>query len=85
MRSHPVNLVVNSDTDLTKLSTKRVKITRQGDQFQISSPIKLFRSECHSFVYRYLRRMKPGMVAISGNCSTPTGYFWSRPASWDAV
>jgi len=83
LRQHRIDMVLDSDTDLTALSSRRVTITRHGDgRFHVASSLRLLLCERSEFVSRYLRRMKPGMAAIAGNCSAPTGYFWSRPASW---
>lgn len=81
MRKHQIDMVLHSDIDLTALSSKRVTITRREDgSFHVASSLRFFRCERVNFVSRYLRRMKPGMVAVTGNCSAPTGYFWSRQA-----
>ena len=84
MRRHALNILLDSDVDLTKLSSKRVTITNDNGRYRVSSSLRFYRCEMSAFVYQYLRRKKPGMIAIAGNCSAPTGYFWSPPASWHA-
>lgn len=78
MRTKTIDLVVKSDVDLTALASRRVNIVREGiDEYRITSFLKVYGCERHSFVGRYLRRKKTGLKYISGNCSAPTGYFWN--------
>lgn len=87
MRDHQIDVVVDADIDLTKLSCRRIQITRTDveGQYRIRSTFKVYKNERHGVVYDYLRLKQPGMVAIRGNCSAPTGYYWSRPASWPTL
>lgn len=77
MRSKTIDLILSSDIDLTTLSSTRVRIVREGvNEYRITSTLKVYSCERHAFVGRYLRRKKPGLRYIAGNCSAPTGYFW---------
>ena len=77
MRSKPLNITVRSDVDLSQLTSKRVSINQEGDNiYRITSTLKFWSCERHSFVWRYLNRKKPAMTFFTGNCSCPTGYYW---------
>lgn len=77
MREAELNQVISSDIDLTTLSCSRVTITKEeGGDFRITSKLKFYRCERHGFIDRYLRRKRPGIKWIRGNCSAPTGYYW---------
>lgn len=88
MRTKTLHIVVRSDIDLCALSTRRVTISlvEQG-VYLITSSLKFWSCERHSFVWRYLNRKKPGLAYFTGNCSAPTGYFWepSNHANPDAL
>ena len=77
MRTHLLDKVIDSDVDLTKLSSRRVSITMvKPGEFRITSTLRFLLCERNEFIGRYLRRMKPGLTYIKGNCSAPYGYFW---------
>lgn len=77
MRAHHCDITVASDIDLTRLASRRVLIESVGDGYRITTTFRMYRCERHAFVSRYLRRKMPGLKSISGNCSAPTGYFWT--------
>jgi hypothetical protein len=77
MRSHPLDITLDSDIDLRALACKRVSIEQLPDgRYRLTSAIRLYRCEGASFAHRLLRRRRPGMQAYSGNASRPTGYYW---------
>lgn len=79
MRKSPLERVVDSDVNLVLASSRRVRIEAvEPGVFRITSMLRFYNcSEAASFVGRYLRRKLPGMTFIRGNCSSPTGYYWS--------
>jgi hypothetical protein len=78
MRTHTIDVTLKSNLDLTKLSSRRVNITRiDGESFRVVSELKLFKCERALFVGRYLRRKEPRLTHFTGGCSKPTGYYAS--------
>lgn len=79
MRKAQMNRIVDSDVDLVVASSRRVRIEMvEVGVFRITSKLRFYNcSEAAYFVGRYLRRKLPGMTFIRGNCSAPTGYYWS--------
>lgn len=76
MRTHTIDLKLKSNIDLTRLSSRRIGITRvDGETFRVVSELKLFKCERASFVGRYLRRKEPRLTHFSGGCSNPKGYY----------
>ncbi|MFZ3139140.1 hypothetical protein [Polaromonas sp.] len=78
MRNSKLNLVVSSDVDLTALSNARIQIVRdERGAFEVTSTLKFYTCEKSQFFGRFLRRKLPGLKFITGNCSAPSGYYWS--------
>lgn len=77
MRTHTIDITLSSDIDLRLLACRRIQIDLTGkDLYRITSPLRLYRCERHSFVDRLLHRRRPGCQAYSGNASAPRGYYW---------
>lgn len=76
MRRHLLSVELDSDLDLTPLTSRRVHIQAIAtNRYRVSPQLKLYRCEGHSFVSRYLRRRAPQLGWFAGNASRPTGYF----------
>lgn len=76
-RSTNVEIELDSDRDLTKLSCRRVTIeTIAPGRFKVTSSLRFYRCEVRTFLHRLLTRRLPGYTYITGGCSAPTGYFW---------
>lgn len=77
MRKKEIDIVIESDIDLTTLSSRRVTFTRLSDnQYRVTSTLRFYSCERHAFISQYLQSKKPGLKSIKGNCSAPKGYFW---------
>lgn len=77
MRSHTLDITLDSDIDLRQLACKRVAIEQlPNGRYRLTSTLRLYRCEVATFAYRLLKRRRSGMQAYSGNASRPTGYFW---------
>lgn len=77
MRKAVLDRIIHSDVDLTQLSTRRVTIVKvEEGVFRVTSSLRFWSCERASFVGRYLQRKRPGMTYFTGNCSSPTGYYW---------
>ncbi|CAN5329293.1 hypothetical protein [Polaromonas naphthalenivorans] len=78
MRKSKLSLVISSDVDLTKLSNARIRIVRdERGAFEVTSTLRFYTCEKSQFLGRFLRRRLPGLKFITGNCSAPSGYYWS--------
>lgn len=81
MRRHViVNCVVESDADLSAISHRFIRFIDTGLKFRgnalyrVESPLRFYRSEIHGVIGRRIERRLP-IRRISGNCSSPSGYF----------
>ena len=79
MRKHTMDIVIDSDQDLTRISCQRIQFSLlPNGAYQVSSTLRFWRCERHSFLYRLLKRRLPGLRTFKGNASAPTGYFWTH-------
>lgn len=86
MRNRIIDIIVESDVDLIELGCKRLQISLVSEgSYRIRSAFSVYSCERHAVVSRALRRRRPGLVAIAGQCSAPSGYFWSAPDSWTSA
>jgi hypothetical protein len=77
MRNKRLDFVIDSDVDLTEISTRRLAFVRVGQTaFKVSSCLSFRSCERRSFVTRQLKHKLANMQSIVGNCSSPSGYFW---------
>jgi len=77
-RNHALNIEVDSDRDLTALNCERVQVVKtDAGRYLFTSRLRFWRCEGHSFVGRLIRRRMPGLQAIAGQCSAPSGYFFN--------
>lgn len=75
MRTHKINIIINSNMDLESINSKRVKFTKlDKDTFKVESSLLFLKSEIHSFVGRYIKSRLVYNYII-GVCSAPSGYF----------
>lgn len=82
MRTLTIDITLASDVDLRLLACRRIQIDLSTEgTYRITSALRLYRCERHSFIGRLLRRRRPGCSAYSGNASAPTGYFWHHDLS----
>lgn len=78
-RRHTLSLTIECDRDLTKLSNRRVTVTRlRGNRYHFSSHLRLWRCELSSFVYRFITARLGKPAWIVGNCSKPDGYLFDQ-------
>lgn len=78
MRRHTLDITIDSDMDLTRASTRRVTVTRNANgSFRVTSPLRFYSCERHSFVSRHLTRKLGPYSAIVGQCSSPSAYLWN--------
>jgi len=76
MRRHLLTVELDSDMDLTALSSRRVQIEAiASNRYRVTPLLKLYKCEGHSFVGPYVRRRAPQLAWFAGNASRPTGYF----------
>lgn len=76
MRSHLLTIELDSDMDLTVLSSRRVQIEAiASNRYRVIPLLNLYKCEGHTFVGRYIRRRAPQLAWFAGNASRPTGYF----------
>ena len=75
MRNSKINLIVKSNSDLTKLSNQRIIIKKiDTETFIVKSLFNVYECEANSVFYRFIKQ-KLKLKFITGNCSTPTGYY----------